>query len=319
MKRFGLGTLTAALLGTASSASAQEIAGVSLDSSALVETGLSWASRIAGVLIALLIARWVAGRLASLVEKGLNKRNFDNTLTKFFARMTRVAVMVFAVLGCLGVFGIETASFAAVLAAAGLAVGLAFQGTLSNFASGIMLLVFRPFKVGQVIRVAGEVGTVDEIELFTTTLNTPDNRRLILPNSSIFGATIENLTHHDQRRVNVDVGTDYGADVDETRSVLEKCVQDIPGVLAEPTPQVFLSGLGASSVDWQIRVWAETSDYWNVHQETVRRVKMALDNAGIGIPFPQMDLHLDKDALGALQSGSGRHVSDVAPRPASNG
>ena len=266
----------------------------------LTELGTTWGVRILGVLVALLIAKMIASWAKRSIQRTLEKRNFDPTLTRFFANMARYGILIGAVIGCLGVFGIETASFAAVIAAGGLAVGLAFQGTLSNFAAGVMLIVFRPFKVGDVISVAGLVGAVDELELFTTELTTPDNRRLIVPNSAIFGATIENITHHSTRRVDVPVGTDYSADVDETRKVLEAMAKDIEGGLKDPAPQIFLSGLGGSSVDWQVRVWCNTADYWDVLQRTIRDTKAALDAANIGIPFPQTDIHFDADALAAL-------------------
>ncbi|MBW2263417.1 MAG: mechanosensitive ion channel family protein, partial [Deltaproteobacteria bacterium] len=204
------------------------------------------------------------------------------------------------------------ASFAALIAAAGLAVGLAFQGTLSNFAAGVMLLVFRPFKVGDLVTTAGNLGIVQEIELFTTELSTLDNRKIVVPNGSIFGSVIENLTHNDTRRVDVPVGVEYSADVDETRKVLEAMIPSIPAVLEDPAPQVFLAELGASSVDWQVRVWCKTEDYWDVYQATIRAAKMALDEAKLGIPFPQMDVHLDGPSL-ALLSGKKPMSSIGAP------
>ncbi len=260
----------------------------------------TWGVRIAGALVALFIGWVVAGWARRSVQRTLEKRNFDLTLGRFFANMVRYLILVGVVLGVLGVFGIETSSFAALIAAGGLAIGLAFQGTLSNFAAGVMLLVFRPFKVGDVVSAGGVTGKVVEIELFTCEFATPDNRRIIVPNSAIFGSTIENVTHHPTRRVDVSVGCDYGADIDQTRSVLESSVTEVPGVLSDPAPQIFLDSLGASSVDWQVRVWCKTEDYWDVRQAATRAVKVALDKAAIGIPFPQMDVHLDKDAVQAL-------------------
>lgn len=262
---------------------------------------LNIALQLAGVAIALFLAWIIAGSASRVLRRSLEARAFDATLTRFFAKLLRYTILTLAVIGCLGVFGIQTASFAAVLAAAGLAIGLAFQGTLSNFAAGMMLLVFRPFKVGDVVKVDGELGTVEEIELFTTELKTPDARRIILPNSSVFGSKIENISHHAKRRVEVEVGTDYGADVDATRRALEAALPHIPGALTDPAPQVFLAGLGASSVDWKVRVWAEADIYWDVYQATVAQTKKALDAAGIAIPFPQRHLHLDETALKVLQ------------------
>ena len=266
----------------------------------VAEFGTTWGIRVVGVLVALFLAWIFAGWTRRAILRALEKRKFDATLGKFFANLVKWAILAGAILGCLGVFGIQTASFAAVIAAAGFAVGMAFQGTLGNFAAGVMLLVFRPFKVGDVVSTAGVIGTVNEIELFTTDLTTFDNRRIIVPNGAIFGSVIENLTHNDTRRVDVPVGVEYGADVDETRKVLEVMIPSIPGVIEDPEPQVFLKELGASSVDWVVRVWCKTEDYWDVYQATIRAAKMALDEAKLGIPFPQMDVHFDEHALASL-------------------
>lgn len=254
---------------------------------------IDYGTKVVGAIVFLFGAWIVAGWCRRIVRRALERAHFDSTLTIFFASATRWAVLLMAVLACLGIFGIPTTSFAAAIGAAGLAIGLAFQGSLSNVASGVMLLIFRPFAVGDFVNAGGVTGSVTEVGLFTTTFDTPDNRRIIVPNSLIFGQTIENVTFHEKRRVNVDVGTEYSADLDRVREVLEKAIPGIPGVLEEPAPQVFLSALGASSIDWQVRVWCSTAEYWTVHQATVRATKKALDEAGIGIPFPQMDVHLD--------------------------
>jgi small conductance mechanosensitive channel len=266
----------------------------------LTELVTTWGIRVIGALVALFLAWVVAGWARRSVLRALERRSFDPALTRFFASLLRYTILAGAVLGVLGVFGVETTSFAAVIGAAGLAIGLAFQGTLSNFAAGVMLLVFRPFKIDDFVGVAGIMGTVNEIDLFTTAMTTPDNRRLIVPNSSIFGAVIENFSHNEVRRVDVPVGVAYGADIERTREVLEQMVPGIPGVLTEPAPQVFLAELGASSVDWQLRVWAKTTEFWDVRQAVIKAAKAALDEAGLGIPFPQLDVHFDKPALAVL-------------------
>lgn len=272
---------------------------------ALVELALGWGLKVAGVLVTLFFAWMVAGWAQRATLRTLEKAQLDITLGRFFANLSRYAVLVAAILGCLGVFGIETTSFAALIGAAGLAVGLAFQGTLSNFASGIMLLIFRPFKVGDLVIAGGITGVVQEIELFTTELTALDNRRIIVPNSGIFGSTIENLTHHENRRVDVAIGTAYEADIDATRKVLETAMAAVKGGLGDPEPQVLLAGLGASSVDWKLRVWCRTEDYWNVYEGIIRDAKYALDGAGIGIPFPQREVHLAPAAAKALSSAKG--------------
>ena len=244
------------------------------------------------ILVALVVSSWVS----RVIRSGCGKAHIDETLTKFFGTVARWTIMLLALLFCLDKFGLNITSFAVVLGAAGLAIGLAFQGTLSNLASGIMLLTFRPFKVGDAVRVAGELGKIDEIELFTTAMDTFDNRRIILPNSTVFGAVIENISHHAIRRVDVSVGVEYSADLDRTREVLEATAHDLEGRIDDPEPQVLLLDLGDSSVNWVVRVWTNSADYWTIRDALTRAVKVSLDNAGLGIPFPQVDVHMKSNA-----------------------
>jgi small conductance mechanosensitive channel len=253
---------------------------------------IGWAVEILGVFLVLFIAWLVARWLSRLTTRGLTRAGVDLTLVRFFAKLVKWSILLFAILACLGQYGFETTSFAAVLAATGFAIGLAFQGSLSNFSAGIMLLVFRPFKVGDVVSVAGTTGKVFEIELFTTAIDTFDNRRFIVPNSEIFGATIENTSYHCTRRVDVNVGASYDADIDATRAALHNAIESLENVLVEPEPAVYLKELGGSSVDWVVRVWVNTSEYWPTKEALTRAVKMKMDDAGIGIPYPQMDVHL---------------------------
>ena len=259
-----------------------------------VDLVTQYAVKIGGAILFLLIAWIIAGAVGRFTRRSLEKSKLDLTLTKFFGNLAKYVVLIMAVVACLGIFGIETTSFAAVIGAAGLAIGLAFQGTLGNFSAGIMLLVFRPFKVGDVVNVNGTTAKVTEIELFTTLLDTPDNRRIIMPNGNIFGNTIENITHHPTRRVDEAVGTDYDSSQEEAREVMLQVARNVEGGLSEPAPQVYLQELGGSSIDWAVRVWANTPDYWAVRERLTQQVKEALDEAGIGIPFPQMDVHLDE-------------------------
>lgn len=242
------------------------------------------------IVAVIVIASWLA-RLTVRVAK---KSHIEITLAKFFGNMVRYAILVLGALAVLSTFGVETTSFAAVIAALGFAVGMALSGTLGNAASGILLLVFRPFKVGDVVSAGGVTGKVEELGLFTTTFDTPDNRRIVVPNNSIFGSTIENVTFHDTRRVDVAVGTDYGADLDRTRSILMGAAEAVEGRLAEKEPVVYLDKLGDSSIAWAVRVWAKTPDYWAVRERLTRDVKVALDGADIGIPFPQMVVTMSK-------------------------
>lgn len=264
------------------------------DTDAIVELLVVYGVPALMMILVLIIAYMVGKFLGRAVSKPVSKK-VDPTLGKFAGKLVFYIVMIGALLGVLGKFGVNVASFAAIIAAAGFAVGLAFQGTLSNFAAGIMLLVFRPFKVGDVINAAGITAKVDEIDLFSTTFDTPDNRHIIVPNSKIFGDTIENVTYHPERRVDVAVGCDYSADIDRTREVLSAAVESVAGRIDGDGRgfQVFLSELGGSSVDWAVRVWFPTADYWAKKEELTRAVKMHLDEAGIGIPFPQMDIHVD--------------------------
>ena len=259
---------------------------------------------IMGVLLVVIVlfltwtaAAWISGS----VGRGLRRVRFDETLTRFITKLVRWGILCFVAMSGLSFFNVSMTSFAALIGAAGLAIGLAFQGTLSNFAAGAMLLVFRPYKVGDVVNVAGNLGKVYEIELFSTAIDTFDNRRVIVPNSEIYGAVIENITHHQARRIEVAVGTSYAADIDATRAVLEQAIDSVPQFVTDPGPAVVLTGLGASSVDWSVRAWARNEDYGNAKQALIRAVKMQLDRAEIEIPYPHMDVQLSPIALaGAL-------------------
>lgn len=255
---------------------------------------VQWGAQVGLALIIFYIAWTLAGWLSMVVERALGKLKFDVTLTKFLSRLARWLVLLLAGLMSLSYFGVETTSFAALIGAAGLAVGLAFQGTLANFAAGAMLLLFRPFKVGDAVNVAGQTGVIDEISIFTTAMDTFDHKRIIIPNGEIFGSVIENITYHSYRRVDGDVGVSYAADIDRTRAVLEQVAAGIEGVYPGKDPAVILLGLGASSVDWSVRIWAPTSDFLALKQQLLRDIKVALDREGIEIPFPQLDVHIDQ-------------------------
>lgn len=259
---------------------------------------ITYAPKIIAFFIALLAAKILAGWTGKLTKRALSRA--DDSLQRFLSSLAKYTVLTIGVVSALGYLGVETAGFAAIVAASGLAIGLAFQGTLSNFAAGVMLLLFRPFKVGDYVEVSGEGGFIEGIELFTTEIKTTDNKRVIVPNSGIFGANITNFTHHATRRIDIPVGTNYSADIDQTRKILETVPGRVEKAINDPVPQIFLSGLGASSIDWQVRVWAKTEDYWTVYQNTIMETKKALDEAGIGIPFPQRDIHLDSEVIQAL-------------------
>lgn len=240
------------------------------------------------IIVVLLIASWAR----KLTIKATSKARVEITLAKFFGNLVKWAIMIMGAVTILQTFGVEATSFAAVVAALGFAIGMAMSGTLGNVAAGVMLLIFRPYRVGDVINVNGITAKVDEIELFTTTFDTPDKRRIIMPNSEIFGNTIENVSHHPTRRVDVSVGTAYEADIDQARAALMEAARTVEGRLPEEEPVVYLGGLGDSSIDWSVRVWVNAADYWAVKERLTRDVKYALDKAGIGIPYPQRDIHV---------------------------
>lgn len=257
--------------------------------------GPTFAVAVIKVLLILFIGFLVSGWVARIIRaQGDKRQKIDTTLARFVANIVRWAILALAGILCLGAFGIETTSFAALIAAAGLAIGLALQGSLSNFAAGAMLLIFRPFKVGDYISAASESGTVDQIDLLTTTIDTPQNVRIVLPNADVFASSITNYSHHTVRRCDIEVGVSYDADIDQTREVLSQAIASIDERVEDRDSVPFLKGLGASSVDWVCRIWIPAADFWAVHEKATRAVKVHLDNAGISIPFPQMDVHLDR-------------------------
>ncbi len=248
--------------------------------------------KVIGAAAILVIGRWVAKGLTRLLQRILNRSNQDPTLVGFISHLSYVALLVFVVIAALNQLGIQTASFIAVLGAAGLAIGLALQGSLSNFAAGVLMIIFKPFKVGDYIEGAGVGGTVEAIQMFTTLLKSPDNRTIVAPNAKVMGDTITNYTTKGTRRVEVVVGIGYGDDIDKARRVIEDIAKADQRVLEEPAPVVVVSGLADSSVNMTLRAWSRVEDYWNVYFDTIEKVKKRFDAEGISIPFPQRDVHV---------------------------
>jgi small conductance mechanosensitive channel len=244
--------------------------------------------------IVILVLGWIlAGWVSGGVRKALNRVSWmDNTIRPVFASIARYLVMVITLIAVLNQFGVQTASVIAVLGAAGLAVGLALQGTLSNVAAGVMLLFLRPFRAGDYVEVGGKGGTVQEISLFSTELATPDNVFVSVPNSAIFGNTITNFSRHNTRRLDIPVGIGYGANIDKAFEVLLKVVADDGRALVDPVPAVMVMELADSSVNLNIRFWVNAADYWPCKFALNKAVKQALDQAGIEIPFPQRVVHM---------------------------
>jgi len=256
---------------------------------ALVST---WGLKVVGAIVLLAIGRMIAGWGRKAVRALLERGETDPTLVPFVAGLVYYLLLAFVVIAVLGMVGIQTASLVAVLGAAGLAVGLALQGTLSNFASGVLLLVFRPFRVGDFIEAAGVAGSVKAVHIFTTELATPDNVAIVVPNSAIWGQVIKNYAAHDTRRVDMVVGIGYGDDIDVAIATVKRVLGAESRLLADPTPTVAVSELGDSSVNLVVRPWCRREDYWDVRFGLTRQLKEELEKAGCSIPFPQRDVHL---------------------------
>ena len=253
-----------------------------------------WGLKVLGALVVLIVGRMIAKSIRKAVRKGLERGNMDPTLVPFVSSLVYYMVMAFVLIAVLGMVGIQTASMIAVLGAAGLALGLALQGTLSNFASGVMLLVFRPFKLGDYIDAAGTAGTVDSIGIFSTTLNTPDNVRIVMPNSTVWGQTIKNYATNPTRRVDLVMGISYDDDIGTAIDTIKKVLGNEPRILEDPAPNVAVSELGDSSVNIVVRPWCKKEDYWGVRFDLTRKLKEELEAAGCNIPFPQTDVYLHK-------------------------
>lgn len=251
--------------------------------------GLNVIGAIIILLVGWSLARWAEGITRSTLTR---TSKVDPTLTGFLASVSRYLVLVFTVIAVLNRFGVQTASLIAVLGAAGLAVGLAMQGTLSSAAAGVMLLVFRPFKLGDYVEVSGQSGTVHSLNLFVTELTTPDNRQIIIPNSNVWGQSVVNYSHHATRRLDLEIGIGYGDDIDLAVSVIREILDADERVLKSPEPVVVVGSLGASSVDLTVRVWVNAGDYWPLKFDLNKRFKQGFDARGISIPFTQMEVHL---------------------------
>lgn len=253
---------------------------------------LEFGLKIVTALAIFIIGKWVARKLGSAVTKLLEKGSGDPMLVRFVGNIVYFALLTFVILAAIAQMGVETTSFVAALGAAGFAVGLALQGSLGNFAAGILLLVFRPFRVGHFIEGAGTSGTVEEVHIFNTRLRTPDNKSIIIPNSQLTGGTITNFTAKTERRVDLTFGVSYSDDIDHVKAVIGDVLSQDERILAEPAPVVGLMSLGDSSVNFVVRPWVKSEDYWAVLFDLNERMKKRFDAEGISIPFPQRDVHI---------------------------
>jgi small conductance mechanosensitive channel len=261
-------------------------------SDSLMELGTVYGLKLVYALAILIIGRWVAKLLRRLIFKMMGRTKVDNTVSGFVANIAYAGIFAFVVIAALGQLGIQTASFIAVLGAAGLAIGLALQGSLANFAAGFLMILFRPFKVGDYIEGGGTAGIVEEIQLFTTQLRTGDNKVVIVPNGSLVNGNIVNYSAKETRRVDLTVGVSYDADLSKVRTVLSQIIDADERVLREPEPLIAVAELAESSVNFVVRIWVKSGDYWGVLFDTNEKVKVRFDAEGIGIPFPQRDIHV---------------------------
>jgi small conductance mechanosensitive channel len=246
---------------------------------------------IAGIVV-FIVGRWVAKGLTNVARKVMEKRAVDHTLVSFVANLTYIALLVFVVLAALGQLGIQTTSFIAVIGAAGLAIGLALQGSLSNFAAGFLMIIFRPFKVGDFIEGAGVAGTVEAIQIFTTQLKSPDNKTVIIPNASLTAGNITNYSTKGTRRVDIVMGIGYGDDIDKAKKIMADVLAKDGRILKDPAPTIAVVELADSSVNFVVRPWVKADDYWDVYFDLTENIKKSFDSEGISIPFPQRDVHI---------------------------
>ncbi|WP_215398748.1 mechanosensitive ion channel domain-containing protein [Rheinheimera oceanensis] len=259
------------------------------------EVLLGYLIQIIAAIFIFYIGRMMARAISRFIERTLVARSVDKAVVAFIASLIYAIILIATVLMALSQIGVQTTSFIAILGAAGLAVGLALQGSLANFASGILIILFRPFKSGDFIDAGGVSGTVDKIEIFQTMMRTPDNKRVIVPNAQITGGPITNYSAEPRRRVDLVIGISYDSDLRKAKQILEDILKNDERVLQEPAATVKVAALADSSVNLNVRPWVNSADYWGVYWDTLEKVKLIFDEQGIGIPFPQMDVHIKKD------------------------
>ncbi len=258
----------------------------------LPELLMPYSVKIVVALLIFVAGRWIAKAIRRGIKKMMTKRNVDATLIPFISNLVYILLLVFVIVAAIAQLGIQTTSFVAILGAAGLAVGLALQGSLSNFAAGVLMILFRPFKVGDYIEGGGAAGSVEAIKIFVTELKSPDNRAIIVPNATMMGGNIVNYSAKEMRRVDLTAGIGYGDDIDKARRVLDGILAADERILKDPAPKVAVVELGDSSVNFVVRPWVKTADYWDVYFDVTEQIKKRFDAEGVSIPFPQRDVHL---------------------------
>ncbi len=264
------------------------------DSEAILVTAVDFGQTVLLAVITLIIGFWLANKIGNTVSRGMNKKEIDPTLTPFIAKIITVTLKILVLISVAGVFGIQTASFIAVIGAAAFAIGLALQGTLGHFASGVLLLILRPFKVGDSVMISNIGGSIKEIGIFQTVIHTFDGQKVYLPNGMITSGAITNIATLGTLRVEWAFGIGYDDDIDKARGILRNILENDDRVLKEKNIDVFVSELADSSVNFKVRCWTLADDKWGVYFDTIEQVKKEFDKNGVNIPYPQMDVHLDK-------------------------
>lgn len=258
------------------------------------DMALQYAPKLAGAIVTLILGLWIASLIASFAERQMKKRRVDASLRKFLRSLLGITLKVLVVITAISVLGVEMTSFIAIIAAAGLAVGFALQGSLANFAGGVLIILFKPFKVDDYIEAQGYGGTVSEIQIFNTILKTPDNKTVIIPNGGLANGSVVNYSTESTRRVDMTFGISYGSDMKKAKKILTEMVEKDSRVLEDPAPQVLVSSLGDNAVNLTVRAWSKREDYWDIFFEMQQNVKEKFDKAGIEIPFPQVQIHSEK-------------------------
>jgi len=262
----------------------------------LKEYAMNYGVNILIALLILIIGMWIARIITKSVTKVMKAREVDATLVKFLAGLVKAVLYILVIIAAIDKAGIESTSFVAILGAAGLAVGFALQGSLSNFAAGVMLIIFKPVKAGDFVEAAGVMGSVEEIGIFVTTLTTPDNKVIYVPNSQMGGGIITNYSIKDTRRIDMEFGIGYSDDIDKARSVILEILSNDSRILKDPVPDIFVGTLADSSVNFKVRPWVNAADYWGVYFDVTENIKKKFDTNNISIPFPQTDVHLFQES-----------------------
>lgn len=270
----------------------------------IVDLILIYGGRLLLAIIVLIVGLWLVKRFVTIIGKGLDKRNVDPSLKPFLKSILGALLKIMLFISVAGMVGVEMTSFIAVLGAAGLAVGLALQGSLSNFAGGVLILLLKPFKVGDFIEGAGHAGTVHEIQIFYTYLTNPSNQEIIIPNGKLSNDSVKNYSFHATRRMDMTYGISYADDIDKAKAILWQLVEAEERFMEDPAKQIFVEALADSSVNFKVRVWTKNSDYWDIFNNFSEKVKKAFDAAGVSIPFPQRDVHFYNENGSQLGVGS---------------